>query len=193
MNPEELVLNHLCAMSSGDLALARQAIHSQHVNLMAPDHPPASALLGLPGFMATSAWLRFAFADLAFKVIDVVSNGHKTIAHVTMTGRQHGPFVVFPPGQTAVVFPPTGRLFAARQCHIFTICGGQHGDHTAVRDDLAMMTQLGHLPPSPAVAGRMARFAVTGGRNRAIRDAIRIAQRAADDATAHPIPTGAAH
>jgi SnoaL-like polyketide cyclase len=93
-------------MSSGDLALAAKAIHPEHINYMASDHPPAFALPGLPGFMATSAWLRFAFADLTFEVMDVVSDGHRTIAHVTMTGRQHRPFVVFPPQQSAVAFPP---------------------------------------------------------------------------------------
>ncbi len=183
MNSEELALTHLRAMTSGDAVLAAQAIHPEHVNHMAADHPPASALPGLPGFLATSAWLRFAFNDLAFEVIDLISNDSRTIAHVTMTGRQQGPFVVFPPGQSAVAFPPTGRPFAARQCHLFTIRDGQHGDHSAVRDDLTMMTQLGHLPPSPAAAARMARFALTGARNRAVHDARRIAQQAADEAT----------
>jgi predicted ester cyclase len=181
VHPEELALTHLRAMSTGDLALAEQAIHPEHVNHMAPDHPPASALPGLPGFMATSAWLRFAFADLTYEVMDLVSDGHRTTAYVTMTGRQHGPFVIFPPRRSAVAFPPTGKPFAARQCHIFTIRDGQHGDHSAVRDDLGMMTQLGHLPPSPAVAARMARFALTGARTRAVRDALRLAQLAADD------------
>ena len=98
----------------------------------------------------------------------MVSDGHRTIAHVTMTGRQHGPFVVFPPQQSAVAFP-TGKPFAARQCHMFTIRDGQHGDHTAVRDDLAMMTQLGHhhrarqppsgWPGSPSPADATARCA----------------------------------
>lgn len=182
MEPEELARTHLRAMSCGDPALAVRAVHPEHVNHMAPDHPPASALPGVPGFMATGAWLRFAFADLTFEVIDVVSDGNRTIAHVTMSGRQHGPFVVFPPQRGAVAFPPTGKPFTARQCHIFTIRDGQHGDHRAVRDDLGMLTQLGHLPPSPAAAARMARYAVTGARSRAVRDAVSIAQQAADEA-----------
>jgi predicted ester cyclase len=184
MTPHQLACTHFRAMSSGDPALAAQAIHPGHVNHMAPDHPPASALPGLPGFLATSAWLRLAFAELTFEITDLVSEGRQTIAHVTMSGRQHGPFVVFPPGKRPVAFPATGRPFAARQCHIFTIEDGQHRDHTAVRDDLTMLTQLGHLPPGPAVAARMARFAVTGGRGRAVRDAVRVARQAADEATA---------
>ena len=189
VTPEDIALAHLRAMGSGDLALAVEVIHPEHVNHMAADHPTASALPGVPGFMATSAWLRFAFTDLRFEVIDVVSDGHRTIAHVIMSGRQTGPFVLFPPGVPAVAFAPTGKTFAARQAHIFTIRDGQHTEHRAVRDDLAMMTQLGHLPPSLTGAARMARFALTGARNHAVRDAQSIAQQAATEAaatTTHP-------
>ena len=42
-----------------------------------------------------------------------------------------------------------------------------------------MMTQLGHLPPSPKVAWRMARTALTGYRARAVREAIRVSADAA--------------
>ena len=47
-----------------------------------------------------------------------------------------------------------------------------------------MMTQLGHLPPSPRAAGRMARAALTGYRARAIREAIRVSTDAAAGVTA---------
>jgi hypothetical protein len=42
-----------------------------------------------------------------------------------------------------------------------------------------MMTQLGHLPPSPRAVGRMAHAALTGYRARAIREAIRVSADAA--------------
>jgi hypothetical protein len=96
-----------------------------------------------------------------------------------MSGRQTGPFVVFPPGAKPVVFAPTGLPFSVRQVHVFRHRDGQHGEHIAVRDDLGMMTQLGHLPPSPAAAGRMARTALTGYRARAVREAIRVSTDAA--------------
>jgi hypothetical protein len=50
---------------------------------------------------------------------------------------------------------------------------------TSVRDDIGMMTQLGHLPPSPRAAGRMACTALTGYRARAVREAIRVSTDAA--------------
>jgi hypothetical protein len=42
-----------------------------------------------------------------------------------------------------------------------------------------MMTQLGHLPPSPAVAARMARWAVSGRPRRAIAQAVEVSAAAA--------------
>ena len=69
-----------------------------------------------------------------------------------------------------VVFAPTGLAFGARQVHVFRHRDGRHGEHIAVRDDLGMMTQLGHLPPSPRAAWRMARAALTGYRARAARE-----------------------
>jgi predicted ester cyclase len=178
----DLARTHFRAMETGDAALAAAAIHPDHVNHEAPDHPPASRQPGLPGFLATSAWLRLAFSDLHFDLHDLVTQDDRCIAHVTFSGRQTGPFVVFPPGGRPIAFPPTGAAFAVRQCHLFTLRDGRHLDHAAVRDDLGMMTQLGHLPPSPKVAARMLRWQLTGGARRAVRTAITVAALAADPA-----------
>jgi hypothetical protein len=51
-----------------------------------------------------------------------------------------------------------------------------------VRDDLGMMTQLGHLPPSPTAMARILRWHLTGGHRRAVLEATMTAQRAADAA-----------
>jgi predicted ester cyclase len=174
-----LAERHFAALAAGDAALAAKCIHPAHVNHMAADEPPACAIPGVPGFMATGAWLRLAFSDLSFEVIELTADADRTMAHVRMTGRQTGPFVVFPPGAKPVVFAPTGLSFGVRQVHVLRHRDGLHGEHIAVRDDLGMMTQLGHLPPSPREAWRMASSAVTGYRGRAVREAIRVSAGAA--------------
>jgi predicted ester cyclase len=174
---------HFTALATGDAALAARCLHAAHINHMAAEEPPACALPGVPGFLATSAWLRLAFSDLAFEIIELAADTDRTMAHVWMRGRQTGPFVVFPPGARPVVFAPTGRAFAVRQLHVFRHREGRHGEHIAVRDDLGMMTQLGHLPPSPPAALRMARAALTSYRHRAINDAIRVSATAASAVT----------
>jgi predicted ester cyclase len=179
-----LAEQHFAALAAGDTSLAARCIHPAHVNHMAADEPAACATPGVPGFLATSAWLRLAFSDLSFEIIELTADADRTMAHVRLTGRQTGPFVVFPPGARPVVFAPTGRAFGVRQVHVFRHRDGRHGEHTAVRDDLSMMTQLGHLPPSPRVARRMARTALTGYRARAVREAIRVSTDAAAGAAA---------
>ena len=175
---------HFAALAAGDAALAAACIHPANVNHMAADEPPACATPGVPGFLATSAWLRLAFSDLSFEIIELTADASRTMAHVRMSGRQTGPFVLFPPGARPVVFAPTGLAFGVRQVHVFRHRDGQHGEHIAVRDDLGMMTQLGHLPPSPRAAGRMARAALTGYRARAVRKAIQVSTDAAAGAAA---------
>src|SRR5215468_5393073 len=157
-----LATQHFAALVAGDAVIARQCIHPAHVNHMAADEPPACATPGVPGFLATSAWLRLAFSDISFEIIEIAAEADRTMAHVRMTAHQTGPFVVFPPHARPVVFAPTGQAFGVRQVHVFRHRDGQHGEHIAVRDDLGMMTQLGHLPPSPRAAGRMARAGLTG-------------------------------
>jgi predicted ester cyclase len=182
----DLAVQHLGAMARGDRAAAEACLHPENINHMAADEPPACALPGVPGFMATSAWLAHAFDDMSFEVIEVVDDGDRTMTHVWFRGRQTGPFVVFPPGSAPVAFPPTGRTFAVRQCHVFRLRDGLHAEHIAVRDDLGMMTQLGHLPPSPRAMARMARWTISGGARRAVADVVRVSAEAA--AAADPAP-----
>jgi hypothetical protein len=78
-----------------------------------------------------------------------------------------------------VAFAPTRREVAVRQCHIFRLRDGMHAEHISVRDDLAMMTQLGHLPPSAAAIARMARWTLSGRARRATAAAIALTSTAA--------------
>jgi predicted ester cyclase len=192
MSPEDLVSAQFTALENGDAALAARCLHPEHVNHMAADEPPACARPGVPGFMATSAWLRLAFPDLRFELIEMAVEGDRAIAHMWMRGTQAGPFVVFPPGGKPVAFPPTGRAFAVRHAHVIRFRDGLNGEHIAVRDDLGMMTQLGHLPPGPAAIARMARFQLSGQARRAVTHAIEVADRAAaasrETADAGPVP-----
>jgi ketosteroid isomerase-like protein len=188
MTPEDLVAAQFAALESGDAALAAACIHPAHVNHMAADEPPACSRPGVPGFLATSAWLRIAFGDLRFELIEMATEGDRSIVHMWMRGTQTGPFTVFPPGAKPVAFPPTGREFAVRHCHVFRFRDGLSAEHIAVRDDLGMMTQLGHLPPGPAAIARMARFQLTGQARRAVADAIETAKRAAAAAPQAVLP-----
>ena len=147
INATELARLAFRALETGDAALSRRVLTEDHVNHMAADEPPACREHGAPGFLATSAWLRLAFSELGFEVLDVVAGNDQVVGHVRMTGVHTGPFVVFPPGGKPQVFPATGRRFSVRQFHLFRLADGRLAEHVAVRDDLGMMTQLGFIPP----------------------------------------------
>jgi hypothetical protein len=77
---------------------------------------------------------------------------------------------------------------AVRQCHIFGHSDGLRTDHRAVRDDLALMQQLGHLPPTPAIALRMTRWRLSGKHSQAARRAVNLAEHAANSCAVAPTP-----
>jgi predicted ester cyclase len=145
-------------MASGDLGELAQVVHPEAVNREAKAEPPACRGRGPAAFAATAHWLRSAFAELEFDVHDVAADGDLVVVHCTMSGRQVGPFLAYDErGEVAQAFPSKGRTMAITQTHWFRTKDGLVIEHWANRDDLAMATQLGWVPPTPAYLWRMAR------------------------------------
>jgi steroid delta-isomerase-like uncharacterized protein len=88
----------------------------------------------IEGLKETVRWLTGAFPDLRIEVDDLVAEGDKVLAYITMRGTHEGEFQGI---------PPTGRSFEARAMHLFRIRDGKAVEHWAVREDLPMMLQLG--------------------------------------------------
>ncbi len=82
----------------------------------------------------TVRWLTAAFPDLRFAIDDVIAEGEKVVAYVTMRGTHQGEFQ----GIAA-----TGKEVEAKAVHIFRLVGGKAVEHWAVRDDLTVLLQLG--------------------------------------------------
>jgi hypothetical protein len=165
---EQLVRDMFTVVTHGDPQLAVRCIHPEFVNEESVNEPPACSTPGPAGLAATGAWLRSTYSDLDYEVREIVHDGDHAMAQAVMSGRQTGPFVVFPHGARPVALPPTGRAFAVKHAHHMRFRDGLIVWHSAVRDDLGMMNQLGHLPPHPAVLARMARWNFTGAARRAI-------------------------
>jgi predicted ester cyclase len=146
----------LHAMASGTLADFRALYTADAVNREARSEPPDTRGTGPIALHATARWLRTAFSDLAWEVLDVVHNDKLVVVHATMSGRQTGPFTAYEPnGDIAVVFPPRGRTFSVTQTHWFRMSDGKVAEHWANRDDLGMGQQLGWNPPTPLYLVRM--------------------------------------
>ena len=146
----------LHAMGSGTPADFRALYTSDVINRESEAEPPDTRGSGPEAMYATARWLRTAFSDLAWQVLDVAHDGELVVLHTTMSGRQTGPFVAYlPSAEVAVAFPPRGRTFTITQTHWFRMRDGRVAEHWANRDDLGMGQQLGWNPPPPPYLARM--------------------------------------
>lgn len=174
------VSDQYLAIATGDLDIARRAVSLDWHNREAADGEAPAARCGGPvGLAVTAAWLRSAFSDITFEEIERLTDGDVLISRVIFSARQTGPLVLFNDDRAATVFPPTGRTFAVEQIHRHELRNGEVISHLARRDDLGMMEQLGHLPPTPRAMFRMLSWRLTGRSRRAEADAAAIGERAA--------------
>ncbi len=120
----------------GDVAALAEVVHPDVVNHEAPTGAPK----GLDGMTQTMLWLKAAFSERRYEIHHVIADGDTVAVHCTFSGRHTGEFMGL---------APTNRPFAVRQVHIVRFEHGKGIEHWAVRDDLAMMRQLGAIP-SPA-------------------------------------------
>ena len=97
---------------------------------------------GLPATLAelkrAIAGLRAAFPDLTHTLEDVVEQGDKVWARMTSRGTHRGPFMGL---------APTGKTFAITVIDVCRFENGKIVEHWGVPDRLALMQQLGALPP----------------------------------------------
>ncbi|MFI5881459.1 ester cyclase [Streptomyces sp. NPDC051554] len=166
-------------LETGDPALATEVVHDDFHNREAAVSPTACALPGPAGVLASSVWMRSAFSDLDFPVLGIAHNDEQVWLRLRMRGRHTGPFVRFRGGALDQAIPPTGRDIDFEQIHVLDLRDGKVVGHEAVRDDVAMLGQLGVFPPSPAVGLSMLAWKVTG---RAARAAADVTAKAAEAA-----------
>lgn len=110
--------------------------------LFAPDYRNHAGgdFSGPEGMKRLIQQLTAAFPDHHTQIEDVVADGDRAALRVTFSGTHEGDFRGM---------PATGQRFSQMQMHLVALDDqGRAVDHWAVRDDLAMMNQLG-LAPSP--------------------------------------------
>jgi predicted ester cyclase len=101
-----------------------------------PDEPR-----GLPGVQQTMLWLRSVFSDQRWEIHQVIGEGESVVVYCTLHARHTGDLMGI---------PPTNRDVAQDYVHILRFKNGRAAEHWGVRDDMALMRQLGVLPGRPA-------------------------------------------
>jgi predicted ester cyclase len=134
----QVALESLRVLETGDSVAADRIIALDFVNREADDDPdrPDRGLRGPTGLVATSRWLSATFSDLRFDHHDEIAEDERVVVVATMTGTHTGTFRGI---------PPTRKPLQQRQFHLFRMRARQIVEHLALRDDLALLHQLGVL------------------------------------------------
>ncbi len=114
--------------------LAGQIVTPDFVDHEAPPGTPP----GPEGAIAVLRWLRGAFADLSYEVLDAFGDGNRVAVRLITRGTHTGEFM----GK-----PPTGKRFEMEAIHLYRIQNGKIAEHWAKRDDLGLARQLGLFAP----------------------------------------------
>ena len=130
-----LVRNVIDALNTGDTSKVSDFISPNYFNHESQMDPVRSKMRGPQEFIDTVDNIRKAFSDLKYELTDSITSNEKVISIVSVRGKHTGRFFGF--------IPPTGNKISFQAVHIFTIDDGKIAEHMAIRDDLALMYQLG--------------------------------------------------
>jgi len=128
-------------INAGRLDLADQLLTADR-----PDHQelglPPELTRGYDGFRRVIGMFREAFPDLTFKSDFMVAEGDRVLSYNTITGTHRGAFMGI---------PATGKRFQASAADICAFdADGKISAHWGVFDMLAVLVQLGVVPPPGA-------------------------------------------
>jgi|GEM_PF-839285 len=90
------------------------------------------------------------FPDFRADITDLLTQGDLVVVRCKVSGTHRGVGQLPVNGGLLVGVAPTQKHFEVEQVHFYTVRDGKIFDHRGVRDDLAMMQQLGLLAePKP--------------------------------------------
>ncbi len=126
-------------LSSGNLEALEEVIAPDVVDHNAQPGQPG----GIEGTRQVVGMFRAAFPDLRFIPEDLIAEGDRVVARLTVTGTHRGEFQGL---------PPTGKQVTMSGVEIVRLAGGKAVERWGQFDILGMLQQLGAIP-APGVAG----------------------------------------
>jgi predicted ester cyclase len=126
------------ALNTGDTSRVSEFISPIYFNNESQMDPVRSKMRGPQEFIDTVVNLRKAISDIHYELLESVASNEKVVLIVSVRGKHTGSFFGF--------IPPSGNKISYQAVHIFTIGDdGKITEHKAIRDDLALMYQLGEV------------------------------------------------
>jgi predicted ester cyclase len=124
------------ALNTGDTSKVSEFISPIYFNHESQMDPVRSKMRGPQEFIDTVVNLRKAISDIHYELLESVASNEKVVSIVSVRGKHTGSFFGF--------IPPSGNKISYQAVHIFTVGDdGKITEHKAIRDDLALMYQLG--------------------------------------------------
>jgi predicted ester cyclase len=124
--------------STGDLSGVEELVAT---NLVDHEVVPGIGGTGPEMFGQLIGLFRSAFPDLSLEIIEMVEDGDRVAVQFRMSGTHEGEFLGI---------PPTHKAFGVTAFDIVRFEDGKAVEHWGQADDLAMLMQLGLIPPPPA-------------------------------------------
>lgn len=132
----QLVRYAINALNTGDTTNVSEFISPTYFNHESQMDSVRSKMRGPQEFIDTVVNIRKAFSELDYELLESVASNEKVVSIVSIKGKHTGSFFGF--------IPPSGNKISYRAVHIFTIGDDRKiSEHKAIRDDLALMYQLG--------------------------------------------------
>lgn len=119
------------ALNKGDMSVVEELIDQNYIEHGGPVGQPS----GIEGFKQFIAMVATAFPDFQVSIEDLIAEGDKVVARVTVRGTHKGTLM----GN----IPPTGKHATWTGIDIFQIAGGKIVGRWNQRDLLGLMQQLG--------------------------------------------------
>jgi predicted ester cyclase len=132
----QLVRYAINALNTGDTTNVSEFISPTYFNHESQMDSVRSKMRGPQEFIDTVVNIRKAFSELDYELLESVASNEKVVSIVSIKGKHTGSFFGF--------IPPSGNKISYRAVHMFTIGDDRKiSEHKAIRDDLALMYQLG--------------------------------------------------
>jgi predicted ester cyclase len=125
---------------SGDVERLAEVIAENSIDHGARADEPQ----GLSGVQKKMLWLRSVFSDQRWEIHQVIGEGEFVVVYCTLHARHTGDLMGI---------PPSNREVAQDYVQILRFEDGKAVERWGVRDDMALMRQLGVLPGRPAPVG----------------------------------------
>jgi predicted ester cyclase len=106
------------------------------------------SLSGAKAFAEASPTSFPTFPDWRFDIVELVAKGDTVVVRLTSSGTHRGIGKLPLNGGMLVAVAPTLKHFSVQHTHWYKLRDGKIIEHTATRNDVGMMRQLGLFPPT---------------------------------------------